>query len=279
MRSSSCVADGSLVAYGRGDEDFDGAVVSLGALGVMSAVTLETVPAFELRQYVFDDVPWEAAEERLLATLAVGYSTSLFLSWAGNTIEHAFVKTSDPLAEFEGRPPTAFGRHPVPGADPAHCTVQDGSLGAAHERLPHFRFEGVPSAGAELQSEYAVAAENAGACVRALREVGAAIAPALYVSEIRAVAADAYWLSPFYERASVTFHFTWKPVAEATAAIAAVERALAPWRPRPHWGKVFGLDSAAVWSAYPRAAAFAVLREHLDPTGKFRNEFLDALTA
>src|SRR3954447_13908968 len=70
-------ADGTVIALDRGDDDFDGAVVSLGALGVVSAATLETVRAFELPQSVSDDVRWEAADERLLATLAVGYSPSL----------------------------------------------------------------------------------------------------------------------------------------------------------------------------------------------------------
>jgi xylitol oxidase len=49
----------------RGDPDFDGAVVSLACLGVVAAVTLETVAAFELRQYVFEAIPWRRTEREL----------------------------------------------------------------------------------------------------------------------------------------------------------------------------------------------------------------------
>jgi xylitol oxidase len=237
------------------------------------------VPPFDLCQSVFEEVPWAAAEERLLATLELGYSTSLFLSWAGERIEQVWVKAPERLAGLEGRPVVEAPRHPIPGADPVHCTVQGDVPGPAHERLPHFRLEGIPSAGAELQSEYAVAREDAAACVRALRAVGGEIAPVLHISEIRAVAGDDYWLSPFYGRDSVTFHFTWKAVPEAERAIAAVEGALAPWSPRPHWAKLFALDMAAVRGLYPCADTFVALRERLDPGGTFRNPFVDRLVA
>jgi xylitol oxidase len=271
------LADGSVRTLERGDPDFDGAVVSLGALGIVTSLTLETVPAFELCQVAFDHLPWDEAETGLGELLATGYSTSLFLSWAGRAVEQVWVKAAAPIGSLGGARAAPGPRHPVPGADPVNCTEQLGVVGPAHERLPHFRLSGVPSAGDELQSEYAVPAGDAGSAFAALRSVGPRIAPALHVSEIRAVAADAYWLSPFYERDAVTFHFTWKPGPAAVEAIAAVEDALRPWSPRPHWAKLFSYEPAFVRALYPRLGDFLELRARLDPDGKFRNTLVDAL--
>jgi xylitol oxidase len=270
-------ADGSVCRLSRGDSDFDGAVVSLGALGVVTSLTLETLPEFELRQYVFEQVPWELAESELDDLLSFGYSTSLFLSWAGPTVEQAWVKTHEAVDSFFGIRAATAPLHPIPGADPAHTTDQLGVPGRSSERLPHFRLGGIPSAGDELQSEYAVPAETAADCLRALRSIGPEIAPVLHVSEIRAVASDRYWISPFSGRDSVTFHFTWKHDPSVAAAIATVEAALAEWEPRPHWAKLFGITPATLRRRYPELDRFLELRRQYDPGGKFGNDFIDRL--
>jgi xylitol oxidase len=263
-------ADGSIVRLRRGDDDFDGAVVSLGALGVVARVELDVVPAFELRQYVFENLPWRHAE----ASLAGGYSVSLFTRWTGATVDQVWVKTRDALGDtyFDASAATA-PRHPLPGADPDNCTEQLGVPGRSSDRLPHFRLGFTPSSGEELQSESIVAREHAAAAIAAMRRLGPLVTPLLQVSEIRTIVADALWLSPFYERDSVAIHFTWKPLAaEVAAALQQVEKALAPFDPRPHWGKLF-----LAAPSYPQTAAFRRLRDRLDPHGKFRNAFVDAL--
>jgi alditol oxidase len=162
-------------------------------------------------------------------------------------------------------------RNPVLGADPANATEQLGAPGPSAERLPHFRLGFTPSGGDELQSEYAIAREHAIDAVRALRPLGPILTPLLLTSEIRAVAADSLWLSPFHERDSVCIHFTWKPLgAEVHAALQRVEAALAPFEPRPHWGKVF-IRSPEPW--YPRLPEFRALRARLDPDEVFVNAF------
>jgi xylitol oxidase len=270
-------ADGAVCRLRRGDADFDGAVVSLGALGVVTSLTLETVPEFELRQYVFEHIPWELAESELHDLLSYGYSTSLFLSWADPAVAQAWVKTPDVVDSFFGIRAAGARLHPIRGADPAHTTDQLGIPGRSSERLPHFRLGGVPSAGDELQSEYAVPAETAPDCLRALRSIGPEIAPALHVSEIRAVASDSYWISPFSGRESVTFHFTWKRDPSVANAIARVEAALAEWEPRPHWAKLFGITPATLHRRYPKLNRFLRLRPRYDPGGKFGNDFIDRL--
>jgi xylitol oxidase len=73
----------------------------------------------------------------------------------------------------------------------------------------------------------------------------------------------------------VAFHFTWVPeTAAVLPVIARVEECLAPFAPRPHWGKVFTADPAELAARYPHAADFAGLAQRLDPRGKFRNAFV-----
>ena len=269
-------ADGSLVRLQRGEAGFDGAVVGLGALGLVVRATLDVVPAFELRQYVFENLPWSSVESDLDAILAGGYSVSLFTMWRGHGIDQVWVKTRDELHSFFGGTPATEARNPVTGGDPRNCTEQLGVPGPSGDRLPHFRLGFTPSGGDELQSEYAIRREHAAEAIMELRRLGPLITPLLLISEIRTVAADALWLSPFFQRDSVCFHFTWKPLdAEVRAMLLRIDAALAPFAPRPHWGKVFTMAPAEIEAAYPKLPAFRQLRERLDPGGKFRNAFLD----
>ena len=65
-----------------GADAFSGYVVHLGALGVVLELELALVPAFDLRQDVYERLPWEATLADLDAVFADGYSVSLFTSWA-----------------------------------------------------------------------------------------------------------------------------------------------------------------------------------------------------
>ncbi|RSM72592.1 FAD-binding protein [Actinoplanes sp. ATCC 53533] len=270
--------DGELVTLRRGDAGFDGAVVGLGALGVVTALTLDVVPAFELRQYVYDDLPRASLEEHLPEILAAGYSVSLFTNWASEDINHAWFKRTEPMPEgpYFGARPADGPRHPVPGVPADNSTEQFGVPGPWHARLPHFRMEFSPSTGAELQSEWMVPLDRALEAIDAVARVRERIAPVLQVNELRTVAADDLWLSMNYQRASLGLHFTWiADTAAVLPAVAAVEEQLAPLEPRPHWGKVFTQDAATVRGRYPRFADFRALAQQHDPAGVFRNAWLD----
>jgi len=264
-------SDGSLERFARTDEDFDGTVVALGSLGLVVRVTLDVVPAFELGQHVFEGLSWAAVEADLHEVLALGYSTSLFTRWSEDGIDQVWVKSATPVESCFGATAADGPRNPVTGADPANATEQLGAPGPSAERLPHFRLGFTPSGGDELQSEYAIASEHAVEAVRALRPLGPILTPLLLTSEIRAVAADSLWLSPFHGRDSVCIHFTWKPLgAKVHAALQRIEAALAPFEPRPHWGKLFIRSPA---SSYPRLREFRALRARLDPGRVFGNAF------
>ncbi|GAA2217010.1 FAD-binding protein [Micromonospora olivasterospora] len=271
-------ADGDLLSVRRdadGDR-FAGTVVGLGALGVVTRVTLDVVPTFDVRQYVRLGLPRVALDE----AFASAYSVSLFTDWRGDRIGQVWRKQladePPPPADWLGTTAAGEPCHPVPGLAAANCTAQLGEPGPWHERLPHFRLGFTPSSGNELQSEYHVPRAAAAEALAALDPARDRIAEVLQVCELRTVAADGLWLSPQYERDSLAVHFTWIADAEAVAPVVAeVERRLEPFAPRPHWGKVFGLDPAAVAAAYPRHADFVALLRDLDPAGKFRTPDLD----
>ncbi|MDG5806501.1 FAD-binding protein [Streptomyces ossamyceticus] len=269
------LADGSTLTLGRGDERFGGAVTSLGALGVVTALTLDLEPAFEVSQTVHGPLPLAGLD--LGAVSAAGYSVSLFTRWRHSGFDQVWVKrrTDQPFREFPWAEPAAGPVHPVPGMPVVNCTEQLGVPGPWHERLPHFRAEFTPSSGEELQSEYLLPREDAGEALRALDGLREAVAPVLQVCEVRTVAADEQWLSPSHGRDTVALHFTW--IADATAVlpvVGRVEEALAPLGARPHWGKVFTVPAAALRELHPRLGEFRALAEALDPAGTFRNAFV-----
>jgi xylitol oxidase len=273
-------ADGEQVVLRRGEPGFAGAVVGLGALGAVTALTLDVVPAFEIRQYVYDDLSYDVLEDHLPEILAAGYSVSLFTDWTGAAMNHAWLKRQDPMPDgpFFGARPAAGPRNPVPGQPPDNSTEQAGVPGPWHARLPHFRLDFTPSTGAELQSEYIVPRERALEAIKAVARVRTSIAPVLQVNEIRTMAADDLWLSMNYRQDSVGLHFTWIADTEAVLpAVAALEESLAPLEPRPHWGKVFTMDPATIRARYARFTDFTRLVEEYDPDGTFRNAWLEEL--
>jgi xylitol oxidase len=272
---------GELVSAARGDPDFDGLVVGLGALGAVTRLTLAVEPAYEVRQRVFEGLPWDALYEHVEEIFASGYSVSAFTRW-GDSVDQVWVKTrvtgapEEQRAELFGAVAATVERHPILGLDPVNCTAQLGSPGPWWDRLPHFRMGFTPSSGEELQSELHVARRHAVEAIQAVRALGDRIRPLVQVSELRTIAADRLWTSTQSERDSLAIHFTWEPAPEGVGRVlAAVEEALAPFAARPHWGKLFHARAPELAERYPRLPEFARLVERLDPRGAFRNAWLE----
>ena len=275
-------ATGAMLRLDRTDRRFPGAVVALGALGVVTAVTLAVQPTYDVAQTVYQDLPVRRLATDLDEILAAGYSVSLFTTWSRDVVDQVWVKRrTDDLRAALGPDwldmHAATGPlHPVPGMSPASCTEQLGVPGPWHERLPHFRLDHTPSSGAELQTEYLVPRRHAVAALDAVQAMAPRVAAVLQVSELRTVAADDLWLSPAYEQDSLAVHFTWVDDAAAVAPVVAeLEQRLAPFGPRPHWGKVFTMPPAAVQPLYPRLPDVVTLRRELDPDGVFGNDMVD----
>ncbi len=337
-------AGGDVLELGRQDDWFGGAVVHLGALGVVVSLTLDVVPSFSVSQRVYEDLPLDVLDGHFAALMAAGYSVSLFTDWRAPRLTQIWIKqrlpapapalalapapalalapapvtpattapdpasapapvtpaTTAPAPDPASAPapvtptttapeipsvtleswftatPAPAPRNPVPGAPPDACTEQLGVPGPWYARLPHFRPDFQPSVGHELQSEYLLPASRAVPALHALSQIRDRVAAVLRICEIRVVAADQLWLSPCYQQDSVAFHFTWIPdTAAVLPVVTLMERQLAPFAPRPHWGKVFTTPPETLRFAYQRLPAFADLARRLDPTAKFRNPYTD----
>lgn len=280
-------ADGEVRTLRRGDADFPGSVVALGALGIVTRVELATVPAFDVRQDVFTGLSWDALTENLDAVMGSAYSVSVFTSWFEPDVRMVWCKSrvddgvgaAPALLTDLGAAPATRAMHPLPDVAAVACTEQGGVPGPWFERLPHFRLDFTPSLGEELQSEYLLPRAAGPDAVRAVRALGDRVGPLLLTSEIRTVAGDDQWLSTTPED-SLALHFTWRQDWPGVREVLpALEAALLPLGARPHWGKLFTVPVADLPGLYPRFGDFAELAARLDPAGTFRGGYVESLLA
>lgn len=263
-------------------EQLAGAVVNLGALGIVTQLTLDLQPAFQMKQVVYRNLPMQELENNFLAVMSGGYSVSLFTTWQHKMIDQVWIKSiADGSAsimhpEFYGATPATQHMHPLEALSAEHATEQMGIAGFWYERLPHFKMGFTPSAGEELQSEFFVPIEVGYQAMMAIEKLRDKMAPYLFVSEIRVIASDDLWMSPCYKKACVAFHFTWKQDWEAVRnLLPLVEEQLAPFEALPHWGKLFTMAPPVLQARLAKLPDFRQLAHQHDPQGKFRNAFLD----
>jgi len=266
----------------RDGEAFLGAAVGLGALGVIAKVTLDIQPTYMVRQYVYENLPLGEVKDHFDAIESSAYSVSLFTDWRNQLVSEVWIKSRDEegqafdaTTEFFGAKRATKNLHPIAELSAENCTEQMGVPGPWYERLPHFRMGFTPSAGKELQSEYFVPRQHAVEAILAVERLRDQVSPHLMISEIRTIAADNLWLSPCYEQPCVSIHFTWKQDWPAVRKLLPViEKELAPFKARPHWGKLFTTSPAELKSIYQKLPDFIQLSKKYDAQGKFRNEFL-----
>jgi|CZKR01.1.fsa_nt_gi xylitol oxidase len=278
-------ASGEVVNLSREQdgEKCAGAVVGLGALGVITKVTLDIQPTFMMRQYVYENLPISELKDHFDAIESSAYSVSLFTDWQKRRINEVWIKSRieegkafQAAPEFFGAKLATRNLHPIAELSAENCTEQMGVPGPWYERLPHFRMGFTPSAGKELQSEYFVPRQHAIEAILAVERLRDQVSPSLLISEIRAIAADTLWMSPCYEQDCVTIHFTWKPDWPAVSKLLPViEKELAPFNARPHWGKLFTTSPAELRRLHKKMPEFIELSKTFDPNGKFRNQFLN----
>ena len=278
-------AAGDVVKLSRQQDNnfFQGAVVGLGALGVITKITLDIQPTYQMRQYVYENLSFTAMKDHFDAIQASAYSVSLFTDWQNHLFSEVWLKSRTEKGQAFNAKPEFFGAklatknlHPIAELSAENCTEQMGVPGPWYERLPHFRMGFTPSAGKELQSEYFVPRHHAVEAILAIERLRDQITPHLLITEIRAIAADDLWMSPCYQQPCVTIHFTWKQDWPAVSKLLPViEKELTPFQARPHWGKLFTMSPQQLHASYKKLPQFIALTKKFDPNGKFRNDFLN----
>ena len=278
-------ADGKVVTLARGkDEHFASAVVGLGAPGIVTRVTLNLLPTFQVAQSVYQNLSFDHLKNHFDEIFGAGYSVSLFTDWQNHRATQVWIKRKVAAGDANKWEPEFFGAklakekmHPIDGHPAESCTDQGGVPGPWYERLPHFRMNFTPSSGRELQAEYFVPRDRGYEAIMAVEQLRDKITPHLFVTELRTIAADDLWMSMAYQRDSLAIHFTLKPETEpVNHLLPQIEAKLEPFGARPHWGKLFAIQPAKLQAKYPRLKEFKALLAQHDPKGKFRNEFLEA---
>jgi xylitol oxidase len=265
--------------------EFNGAVVALGALGIITRITLDVIPSFRISQVVYENLSFDQLEHNLDAIFASGYSVSLFTDWQYHRATQVWLKQNSLDDKTIHLPEQFYGAvlqktklHPLAGHSPENCTEQFGVPGPWFERLPHFRMDFTPSSGAEIQSEFFVSRTQAYKAILAVEQLRDHITPHLFITEFRTIAADELWLSPAYRRDSLAIHFTWKPdMAAVLEVLPLIEAKLAPFNARPHWAKVSTTSHRRLAELYPRLPEFRQLAAKYDPDGKFKNHYLQSV--
>jgi xylitol oxidase len=274
-------SSGEIVTTKRGDPDFPGMVVHLGALGIATRLTLDLQPSYLVCQEVVEGLPWDDVTTDFDAVFSSAYSVSIFTSWAESAdvlwLKHRLEPGEAPQSRNRWRgTAAAANRHPVLSLPAEACTDQMLEPGPWCFRIPHFRLDQVPASGEEIQTEYMVARADAVAVIEALRAFQPEMRDLLMISEIRTIAGDDLWLSTAYDRDTVAFHFSWYADQEGVdRLLPRLEDRLGEFDIRPHWGKAFAMDAAAIAERYPNMARFRALVERMDPRGAFRNDYID----
>jgi alditol oxidase len=278
-------ADGNLqkLTRAKDGERFHGAVVHLGALGIITRVTLDVEPTYQVAQTVYLDLSMDQLKSHLNDIFASGYSVSMFTDWQNHNINQVWVKRrveggKAPHfdAELLGAKAATKRMHPIARLSAENCTEQLGIPGPWYDRLPHFRINFTPSSGAELQSEYLIPREKGYEAILAVEELRDHVSPHLFITELRTIEQDSLWMSTAYRRPSMAIHFTWKPEWPAVKEVLPmIESKLAPFDARPHWAKLFTMKAARIHAVYPELSQYQELVAHYDGHGKFRNRFLE----
>lgn len=274
-------ADGDLRIVRRGDAGFAHYPVHLGLFGPIVELELDVVPAFEIATAVYEGLDYAAAVEHFDALVGDLYSFSLAPNWqdGGRALLFAKRRGGDAApAEILGARAATSARHPSPSADPVAVTEQLGVAGPSYERLPHFRSEFEPSVGEEVQSEYLVPREHAGAALSALPQFADVFATLAHSMEIRAVAGDDLSLSPMRGADVVAVHITWHRDPDAVMRfLPRLEAALEPFDARPHWGKLYATSRERMLELFPALPEVDAEARGHDPDGMFRNAWSEAL--
>jgi FAD-linked oxidoreductase len=286
------LADGSVVTCSAQSrpELFAAARVGLGALGVVTAVTLRCVPSFTLAA---DErpVPLEEVLEQFDAlAAATDHFEFYWFPYGRNALVKRNNRVSGPAPapmpawrrfwEFEVMENAAFGAlcrlgRARPRLIPALNKFSSAALSARVYADSSHRVFVTPRRVRFVESEYAVPRESLRDVLAELRrEVPRLADPVMFPVEVRVAAADDIWLSTAYGRDTAYIAIHQYAGLPYQAYFDAFESIVAGVSGRPHWGKLHSLDSGRLRALYPRFDDFRRVRAEVDPEARFANSYL-----
>lgn len=230
-------------------ETFHTAQVSLGMLGVITAVTLRVLPAYRLHERLWQ-VPIDECLAELPAHIAAHRHFEFF--WYPTT-DLAHMKALDPTDEE----PTTVADRPGERID---------FSGRIFPTVRERRFNEI---------EYAIPAAAGPECFAEIRRLMRdEFADVTFPVEYRTLSADDVWLSPAFGRETVTLSVHEDAARPFAKFFAAVEAVFRRYDGRPHWGKIHTLTAHQLRPLYPQWDAAMAVRRRFDPAGRFLNEHL-----
>ncbi|REK10006.1 MAG: FAD-binding protein [Planctomycetota bacterium] len=245
--------NGTLLEVTPADDDLLAASrVSLGALGVLTAIRLRLVPAYRLHERVWQE-PIDTCLSRLDERIAATRHYEFF--WYPRT----------GLAHGKALEPTD--------------AAPDDMRGVEGERIDH-SYNVFPTVRENRfnEMEYALPADEGPECFAAIRELmRTRHADVTWPVEYRTVAADGIDLSPACGRPTVAISIHQAAQLEHRAFFADAEPIFLAHGGRPHWGKMHSLRAPDLARLYPRWDHFCRVRDRLDPGGTFLNKHLRGL--
>ncbi len=263
--------DGSILTIDDSDPQMlHAAQVSLGTLGVISAITLQAVDAYNLHERL-----WRDDFESCLARhdeLAAQHRHFGFFWCPTPESRHLYCLPDTAAASSTGKT-----------ADVCEMKTMDITdrlpMEAAFERIAYsseiYPIEYVPNF---HELEYAVPIEHSKAALCEVRNLMLTKhTNCIYPIEYRFTAGDPAWMSPFHRQDSITLSVSGGPGIDYWNYLEDVDAILRRYKARPHWGKLHFLDTDDVTRLYPKAEEFRALRRKLDPQGRFLNDHLRML--
>ena len=249
------MADGRgevVVVDGSKPELLRAARVSLGSMGIITAVELDLVDAYRLREHVWY-APFDECMDGLEGHVADNRHFEFF--W-GPAQDACMMKTLN-IVDEDGPAGTPLEGDRVGWSPHIITSVRENKF---HEM------------------EYQIPAEAGPECFRQVRDrMRAKHSDVSWPVEYRTLAGDDAMLSPAHGRATVTIsihqaaHLDHRPFMED------IERIFQEYGGRPHWGKYNTMGRDQLRALYPDWDAFCALRDEMDPDGRFLNEYLRSL--